>query len=456
MRKSPEARRERETKTGRKRNRNQNAYFIPNMPDLLIEQAIYGSQGAGGYRFLARSPGFRDDWLPEAQRLCTAFGERPAGVACPAAVFAQPLDKQHVAVVQVADQGQDDAGRPGALGFRLLVLPRPVYSRWIGDPFLVAERFPPPWNARGDLPVLTWPDEPLPPRTVEEVRRILGPAGEGPDAGVSQSATLLGGVQALVDGGRLAFERPAPAPDLVRKLWALLPASTRGHLWPASFAFGNDLSFHVLVLPRIRGDEVAGYLTEEQAGDYPEGRYELNLQLAAEAGDQRELDMLFARRSSAETMRLGLILLAVAVILVVAVTLLNAFRNPAPRPANPEPNAAPTSKTSAAPESVPPAAVPAPLTEDERERLREALYELAGQLGVQPLWEPATVESLLTAVEIHLGAPDAAGAAPQRRLQLLLWRNRVAGHDDPRLNPAEMVERLADQTAALRTARRAP
>ena len=88
------------------------------MPDLFIEQAIYGSQGAGGYRFLARSPGFLDDWLPEAQRLCTAFGERPAGVPCPAAVFAQPLGKQHVAVVQVADQGTDDAGRPGALGFR--------------------------------------------------------------------------------------------------------------------------------------------------------------------------------------------------------------------------------------------------------------------------------------------------------------------------------------------------
>src|SRR5579883_2305933 len=113
------------------------------MPDLFIEQAIYGSQGAGGYRFLARSPGFLDDWLPEAQRLCTAFGERPAGVPCPAAVFAQPLGKQHVAVVQVADQGTDDAGRPGALGFRLLVLPRPIYSRWIGDPFLVAEHFPP-------------------------------------------------------------------------------------------------------------------------------------------------------------------------------------------------------------------------------------------------------------------------------------------------------------------------
>jgi hypothetical protein len=320
------------------------------MPDLVIEQAIYGSQGAGGYRSLARSPGFMDEWLSAAQRLCIGFGERPAGVACPAAVFAQPLGKQHVAVVQVADQGSGDAGQPGALGFRLLVLPRSVYSRWIGDPFLVADHFPPPWNARGDLPALTWPDEPLPHRSVEEVRRILRPPGEEPDLGLSQSATLLGGVQALVDGGRLVFERPAPAPDLVRNLWALLPASTRGHLWPATFAFGNELGFHVLVAPRVRTEEVAGYLTEDQAGDYPEGRYELNLQLAAEVGDQHELDALFARRSSAETMRLGFLLLAVAIVLVLGMSLLNAFLAPAPRPANPEPKTAPASKTTAVPE----------------------------------------------------------------------------------------------------------
>src|SRR5436309_4903495 len=99
------------------------------MPEILLEQALYGGHDSGGYRFLARSPGFLDDWLPAAERLCTGFGNRPADVACPAAVFAQPLGKRHVAVVQVADQGTDDAGRPGALGFRLLVLARADYAR---------------------------------------------------------------------------------------------------------------------------------------------------------------------------------------------------------------------------------------------------------------------------------------------------------------------------------------
>ena len=46
--------------------------------------------------------------------------------------------------------------------------------------------------------------------------------------------------------------------------------------------------------------------TDEQARDYPEGRYELALQTAAESGDQAELNRLFARRSSLDTIRIGL------------------------------------------------------------------------------------------------------------------------------------------------------
>lgn len=314
------------------------------MNEIRIEQAIYGSQGGGGYRFLARSPGFLDEWLTEAERLCTSFGERPAGVQCPACVFAQPFGKLHVAVVQVADQGADDAGRPGALGFRLLVLPRPAYTAWIGDPFLLDERLPPSWSARGELPALSWSTAPLPSRTVAEVRRILQPAAESPEGGFSQSATLLGGVQALVDGGRLVFERPAPDPDILRKLWALLPNSTRAGLWPASFAFANSLGFHVLVAPRVRADDFPGYLTEEQAGDYPEGRYELNLQLAAEANDQRALNALFARRSGAQTLRLGLFLLLAAIFLVVGMNLLNLILVSPPRATDPKTKTAPTSR----------------------------------------------------------------------------------------------------------------
>src|SRR5690349_5910048 len=140
---------------------------------MQIEQAIYGSQDAGGYRFLAQSAGFRDEWLAEAERVCTGFGERPAGVACPGCVFARPFGRRHVAVVQAADQGQDDTGRPGALGFYLLILPRPFYREAGGDPFRVAEQFPPPWSARGELPPLDWTAGPPPARTVDALQKTL-------------------------------------------------------------------------------------------------------------------------------------------------------------------------------------------------------------------------------------------------------------------------------------------
>jgi hypothetical protein len=143
---------------------------------------------------------------------------------------------------------------------------------------------------------------------------------------------LLGGAQALVDGARLVFHRPKPDLDVIRGLWTLLPGTTRSQLWPASFAFDNSLGFDALVVPR-GGQDLAGYLTEEQAGDYPEGRYELNLQIAAEAGDQGELDALFARRSRSQVWRLALTLVIVTALLTLAMKLMM----PAPRRAGPPP-----------------------------------------------------------------------------------------------------------------------
>ena len=285
------------------------------MADITIEQAIFRGRG----ELLARSSGFRDDWLLEAERICTGFGVRPAGVACAGAVFAQQFGREHVAVVQVTDLGSTN----DPPGFRALIFPRLIYQYHLADPFLIADRFPPPWNARGQLPVLAWPEEPLPPRTVSEVQQALK-TGDSP--------TLLGSVQALVDGGRVVFQRPASDPELLRKLWMLLPTSTRGEIWPASFAFGNDLGFHVLVVPAVEEGVYDRYVKEAEAGDYPAGPYETSLQVAAEAGDQRELDVLFARRSGRQMMRLLILILVLFVILALAMRFLFGPR-PAPRPA---------------------------------------------------------------------------------------------------------------------------
>jgi hypothetical protein len=289
------------------------------MKQIVIEQAVYTSREAGGFEPQAHSPGFLDDWQPEVERLCAGFGERPAGVACPGCVFAQPFGKLHVAVVQVADLPGNAGREPGALAFYLLIVPHVAYSKQIGDPFFLAERFPQPWQAGGELPSLSWPLEPPHQRSVAEVQQVLQR---------SECPSLLGGVQVLVDGGRLVFERPAPDTSLVKSLWKLLPTSTRAELWPASFAFSNALGFHTVVAPRVSDEEYEGYVTEEQAADYPEGSYELRLHMAADAGNQAELDVLFARRSRSQTWRLGLILLVVVGVLAV----LGKFLSPKPAP----------------------------------------------------------------------------------------------------------------------------
>jgi hypothetical protein len=401
----------------------------------VIEQAIYGSQDGGGYRFLARSPGFGEDWLAEAERVCTGFGERPAGAACPAALFARPFGARQVIVVQVADQGTDDAGRPGALGFRLLVLSRQLYEDLGGDPFFIADQLPPPWDARGELPALEWPGGPPPRRTVEDVQKVLN---------VPYSATLLGGVQALMDGARVVFERTAPEPHLLRSLWALLPGSTRSGLWPATYAFSNAHGFDALVVPRASGPEYAQYVFEEQAGDYPEGRYELAVQIAAEAGNQSDLDALFSRRSRAQVFRLGLALLAVFVFVPLAASLLLPPRAPeVPVPAD-----------DGRPRLPPVDACPS-LDAPERAALAGRLHRLGDRLGVAlpQGTSDAALTDALEALDARLGTPNPRrdpgrlrDLGPlQRQVRALLWKHDVADYNLVALNTDELIERLDEK-----------
>lgn len=269
---------------------------------MLIAQALVLRRDADDPQLLARSPGFLDSWRHDAERLCIDFGECPLGVTCPFALFARPFGYRRVAVVQIADQ------ETGGLAFRILVLSRKLYGDLEGDLFWISDELPPQWGARGDLPTLEWTAGPPPRRTVADVRRVLNVVAD-------RTQTLLGGVQVLVDGGRLVFQRQAPDDAIVRELWTLLPAATRAELWPTTFAFGNKHRFHVAVLPDATGPDLEYYVREEHAGDHPEGRYELALQTAAERGDQDDIDELFARRSRGQTLRLALVLLAAFILI---------------------------------------------------------------------------------------------------------------------------------------------
>jgi hypothetical protein len=252
--------------------------------ELTIHQCLL-NRDAGETRIVAKSTGFPFAHEELALRTAATFGPVPA------AVFTLPFGTSHVAVAQASDGTT-----------RFLVLDRALYEA-LGDPFAIVDRFPPNWNARGELEALEWPPEPLPPRTVTEVQNTLK-HGDSP--------LLLGMTQALIDGSRVLLVRPEPDPELLRGLWQLLPGRTRCDLWPATFANSVELGFHVAIVREAPAVWPVGYLTEEQARDYPEGRYELALQVAAEDGDQAALDKLFARRSSRDTLRLAIYMVAFA------------------------------------------------------------------------------------------------------------------------------------------------
>jgi hypothetical protein len=262
-----------------------------------MQQAVLLAD-ARGVKVVARSDEFD---VPEGERLAVLFGPRPAGVACPLAHFARPFGKKHVAVVTVADRPSE------LLGFRFLVLSRELYAH-LGDPFAVADRYPPNWFAAGSLPPLEWPTEVLPERTVEQLDAVL----KNGDVSL-----LLGGAQALVDGTRVVLQRPAPAEGLFRDLWQLLPNRTRATLSVASFAFSDELAFDAVALPVLPTRSPTAFHTEDGLRDYPASSYELSLQTAVESKDARELRRLLARRTSDETLRLGLLIVAAALVLAV-------------------------------------------------------------------------------------------------------------------------------------------
>jgi hypothetical protein len=195
-------------------------------------------------------------------------------------------------------------------------------------------------------------------------------------------------------------------------------------------------------VPKVLGVEFADYLREEQAGDYPEGRYEHSLQVAAESGDQAELNHLFARRSRAEMRHLVYLILVGAIVMAIVMNWLSPNSSPPPKPAP-------------AKMELPPPADFAPLNEQERKALTPALAQLAEKVHATAP-PTATAEDLLQALDDKLGTPNPARSPgplrdqgpPLRQLRVLLWKHDVPGYNDLRLNPKELVDKLQERLAA--------
>ena len=301
------------------------------MANIPLEQALFHRPNREAPMLVGRSSGFTGAWIAEAESLIYGFGDRPGIMPCPLTVFAKPIGPKHVAVVRVIDEVT--GGLPVALRFHFLVVPLASYEAWIRDPFMLAEKVAPTWDASMPLPQAQIEEQSFSPRSIGQIQAVLkrvkafalkeGEDPEAPDfertAENSESPALLGGAQILVDGGRLVFERTKGDLRLASGLWLLLPESTRTRLWPTSFAFSSELEFDLLVLPSLDDETLESYTTEEQAADYPEGTYELALQRAAESGTQRDLDEVFNRRDSHQTLRIAvLLLIAVTVILLIS------------------------------------------------------------------------------------------------------------------------------------------
>jgi hypothetical protein len=390
---------------------------------MQIEQALYGNPGEGGFRWLARSPGFREDWLEPARALCAQFGDRPAGVPCPRALFVVPFGQKDHALVRVADQGQDETGRPGALAFRLLIVPRDLYVRLGADPFRIDEAFEPDWQARETLPTLQWTFELPAMRTVAGLARVL-------DVEHDRTAWLLGSAQILVDGGRIWLERPQPEERLVRDLWELLPYANRAELRVATFAFGNAHRFDIAVAPPLRRGEFTTSTPEDQAGDYPEGRYELALQTAVESGDQAGLEALLLRRSRGQMLRFALVLL----VLISAVALVSHM-----------PPILPPAPSVAQRATLPRFEAVQPFDAASQAEARRQTAELVRSLGEEGDTPVDLDRALTKRLKPTHPVDDLGPAEPvSRQLRAVLWKYGIADAEAPGLSVAEMFERLRE------------
>ena len=269
------------------------------MPQTLFQLSIL--RDSSGPRVIGRSPGITFETEEAALKIVVQFGDRPAGMNCPEAVFTAE-DRNTLWIVKAGEL----PGKGSPLAFRMFGIA--TKDRLGLDPLAWVESYPLE-AVKGELSNVER-QNPFPPRrTVDEVRTIL----KGGD-----SPLLLGSVQALLDGCKIAVPQTEAGTNFVRHVWKILPEKSKAEINPATFAFSADLGFDIVVLPEVPAKGLPGYLTAEQVRDYPEGRYELALQHAAENGNQAELDRLFARKTSREVLRLaiGMVLFALAVVLI--------------------------------------------------------------------------------------------------------------------------------------------
>ena len=267
------------------------------LPSIVLPQLSILRDTAGP-RVVGRSAGIPFEIEEHALKLAVKFGVRPEGTTCPPGVF---VVRSQSGPLIFLTTFAELPGHGSTLAFRTTYFDTSL--RGGIDPLDYESRFPAK-GAKGDLDPIEWEGATGPQRTVATVRDILK-AGD--------SSLLLGVAQALLDGCKIALIQSEVGPNFAREVWQLLPEMARAELTVATFACSVDLNVNLAVLP----DGVpipSGFLTANQAREYPEGRYELALQLAAENGNQAELDRLFARKTSNQILRMVVAMILFALV----------------------------------------------------------------------------------------------------------------------------------------------
>ena len=258
--------------------------------DFRVHQLLLEPAAPDPWQVVARSEGVSDLLVTKCGRLLTEAGypfDRDV-------LFAHVLDTRHVAIVRVTQH------RPAYFQ----IWHAATYAR-LGDPFRLADLIPPDRPQSGELPTREVEPAGLPRPTVADLLNSLG---------ATDMPLVLGATQALLDGVRVRFGPGEATESTLRLIWDLLPDSTRHRLWPHTAANGRTDDHYDACLTSEPATPSPGVLSAEQCRDYPEGRYELALQTALERGDGATVAALFARRSSAETLRIAAGTLAVTLV----------------------------------------------------------------------------------------------------------------------------------------------
>jgi hypothetical protein len=180
----------------------------------------------------------------------------------------------------------------------------------------------------------------------------------------------------------------------------------------------------------MQAEAFPDYVREGQAGEYPDGRYELALQTAVESSDQAALERLLTRRSRNETLWVALGLLALVALVALASRL-------PPVGGGPE---KPTPKAEAMPSLDKVLPFDATGEKEATRRITDLLRELkaSGQ----------TVEELDRAMEARrepVREVDVTKAGSlARQLRALMWKYGAKDADAPGLTLDEVFERLRE------------